>query len=136
MKGASNFKSPGLIDLEAFKAGNDVLLISENIPKAILKIRKAINDGIISEERLEYSVKKILMAKYKCGLNNYTRVSSINLIEDLNRLKDKIHYENLVEHAITVVKNSNELLPVENLINRKIGYLGLVIQTEMIFITP
>ena len=125
MKGASNFKSPGLIDLEAFKAGNDVLLISENIPKAILKIRKAINDGIISEERLEYSVKKILMAKYKCGLNNYTRVSSINLIEDLNRLKDKIHYENLAEHAITVVKNSNELLPVENLINRKIGYLGL-----------
>ena len=36
-----DFKSPGLIDLEAFKAGNDVLLISEDIPKAILKIQEA-----------------------------------------------------------------------------------------------
>ena len=125
MKGASNFKSPGLIDLEAFKAGNDVLLISEDIPKAILKIQEAISSDIISEERLEYSVKKILMAKYKCGLNDYKRISTINLAEDLNRLKDEIHYENLAEHAITVVKNSNEQLPLKNLINRKIGYLKL-----------
>ena len=58
-------------------------------------------------------------------LNDYKRISTINLVEDLNRLKDEIHYENLAEHAITVVKNSNEQLPLKNLINRKIGYLKL-----------
>ncbi len=41
MKGASNFKSPGDIDVAAFKAGNDVLLISENVPMAIAKIIEA-----------------------------------------------------------------------------------------------
>src|SRR5690606_26480648 len=38
MKGVSNFSKPGDIDLAAFLAGNDVLLISENIPIAIDKI--------------------------------------------------------------------------------------------------
>ncbi len=125
MKGASNFKSPGLIDLEAFKAGNDVLLISEDVPKAILKIEEAILNNDISEERLAYSVKKILMAKYKCGLNNYKRVSTINLYKDLNRLKDKLHYSNLAKNAITVIKNTKETLPIKNLVDKKIGYIKI-----------
>ncbi len=33
MKGASNYKEPGDVDVAAFLAGNDILLISENIPK-------------------------------------------------------------------------------------------------------
>ena len=41
MKGAANFDKPGEIDLAAFLAGNDVLLISENIPKAHQVIVKA-----------------------------------------------------------------------------------------------
>jgi beta-glucosidase-like glycosyl hydrolase len=41
MKGASNFKKPGDIDLEAFIAGNDVLLFAENVPVAIKKFKDA-----------------------------------------------------------------------------------------------
>jgi len=37
MKGASNFKQPGDIDLEAFLAGNDILLFAENEPFAVDK---------------------------------------------------------------------------------------------------
>ncbi len=69
MKGASNFKNPGEIDLAAFLAGNDVLTMSEDVPKASVKIFEAYNDGRISEERLAYSVKKILLAKYQAGLS-------------------------------------------------------------------
>ena len=43
MKGASNFKSPGDIDLAAFQAGNDILLFPENVPVAIQKIKEAID---------------------------------------------------------------------------------------------
>src|SRR5690606_36765121 len=64
MKGASNFSLPGDIDLAVFLAGNDVLLISEDVPKAIKKIMEAYQAGEVTEERLAHSVKKILQAKY------------------------------------------------------------------------
>ena len=38
MKGVANFSEPGDIDLAAFLAGNDVMLISEDVPKAMLKM--------------------------------------------------------------------------------------------------
>ncbi len=69
MKGASNFRSPGDIDAAAFWAGNDVLLISEDVPMAIAKIEEGYYSKYITEERLAHSVKKILAAKYKVGLN-------------------------------------------------------------------
>src|SRR5690554_5983129 len=62
MKGASNFKKPGEIELAAFLAGNDILLIPENVPRAMSFLEDAYNTGIITEKRLATSVKKILYA--------------------------------------------------------------------------
>src|SRR5690606_8336295 len=56
MKGASNHQGPGDIDLAAFLAGNDVLLMSQNVPKAIEKIAEAYKAGTISEDWLSHSV--------------------------------------------------------------------------------
>jgi len=81
MKGASNYKNPGEIDPAAFMAGNDILLISEDVKKASEKIMDAYNDGTISEERLAHSVRKILFAKYKGDL--YELVEGVRSIEKL-----------------------------------------------------
>ena len=67
MKGASNFRKPGDIDLEAFMAGNDILLFAENVPLASEKICMAYQDSLISDSRLAESVKKILRYKFKSG---------------------------------------------------------------------
>ncbi len=123
MKGASDFTTPGDIDLQAFLAGNDVLLFSEDVPTAIDKIVGAYYSGQVTEERLEHSVKKILKAKYKVGLNNFTPVKVENLHKDLNTLKDDILNEEVIESAITVVKNDLDLLPIKNLDNKKIAYV-------------
>ena len=125
MKGASNFKSPGDIDLVAFWAGNDVLLISENVPIAIAKIQEAYYSRYITEERLAHSVKKILAAKYKVGLQHYRPVETFNLVNDLNRLQDDLLYEELMENAITFAKNKNETLPIRDLDTRKIAYVKM-----------
>ena len=58
MRGASNYDEPGEIDLAAFKAGNDILLISEDVPKSIEKLKSAYLSGEITEDRLAHSVKK------------------------------------------------------------------------------
>ena len=125
MKGAANFTAPGDIDLAAFLAGNDVLLISEDVPKAVQKITDAYYSGDITEARLERSVKKILSAKYKVGLDHYQPVATDHLVADLNRLKDDILYDELMENAITVIKNKSELLPIRHLETKKIAYVKL-----------
>ncbi|GAA4231095.1 glycoside hydrolase family 3 N-terminal domain-containing protein [Postechiella marina] len=125
MKGAADFKEVGDIDLVAFLAGNDVMLMSENVGKGISKIIEAYNNGAISEERLALSVKKILQAKYKVGLHKYSPIGLYNLSKDLNRPKDDILYEELFENAITVTKNKNDLLPFRQLETKQIAYVKL-----------
>lgn len=124
MKGVSNFKAAGDADLAAFLAGNDILLCPENVPLAITKIKEAYLQKAISEERLAYSVKKILHYKYIAGLNNYKTIETSNLLQDLNQSEnDALQYE-LYENAITVLKNKKEILPIKNL-EQNIAYVKL-----------
>ncbi|TWO33054.1 serine hydrolase [Seonamhaeicola sediminis] len=125
MKGAADFDLTGDIDLAAFKAGNDVMLMSEDPEIGILKIVRAYNNGEITEARLSHSVKKILQAKYKVGLHNYEPIGLSNLVSDLNRLEDDVLYEELIESALTVVKNKSDLLPLRQLETKKIAYVQM-----------
>ena len=125
MKGASNFKKPGEIDLAAFLAGNDVLLISESIPKAHQLIVEAFRKGVISEERLSRSVKKILFAKYKVGLNNYQPIELNSLLSDLNTPYDVMLYEKAIENALTVLKNDRLIIPIRKIEKTKIAYVHM-----------
>jgi len=125
MKGASNFKQPGDIDLEAFLAGNDVLLFAENVPKAIDKFKEAFQANLFTEERLAHSVKKILKYKYQVGLYKYKPVEIKNLYEDLNAIEyEALNYQ-LYENAITVLKNESKLIPLKKLEREKIAYVKL-----------
>jgi len=125
MKGASNFKQPGDIDLEAFLAGNDVLLFAENVPVAITKFKAAFESGNLTAERLEYSVKKILKYKYLADLHNYKEVNLTNLFNDLNQSKyDAMNFK-LYENALTVLKNKDKIIPIKRLEKEKIAYIKL-----------
>lgn len=125
MKGAADFDETGDIDLAAFKAGNDVMLMSEDVAKGISKIVKACNEGDITEERLAHSVKKVLQAKYKVGLAKYKPVDVFNLVNDLNRLEDDILYEELMENALTIIQNNESILPIRQLETKSIAYVNL-----------
>ncbi len=125
MKGASDFKAPGDIDLAAFLAGNDVLLISEDVPLASQKIVSAYYSKIITEERLAHSVRKILLAKYKVGLNKYKPVDMSYLHEELNSVKNEVLHHNLVENSLTIIKNDRATLPVKNLDLKKVAYVSM-----------
>ena len=124
MKGLSNFKAKGNLDMLAFKAGNDILLMSEDVNKGIESIIYEYKKGNISENRLAYSVKKILKAKYKVGLHKRSRISLDNVKLDIMSIKDELLNENLIEKSITVVKNNKDILPIKNL-KEKIGYMYL-----------
>nr|WP_229724422.1 glycoside hydrolase family 3 N-terminal domain-containing protein [Winogradskyella forsetii] len=132
--GTKSLVKGGEIDLMAFLAGNDVMLMSEDPEKGIAKFVEAYKNKTITEKRLAHSVKKILMAKYKVGLNNYSPIGIYNLEKDLNRLKDDLLYEELMENAITVVKNTNSLLPLRDLQTKKIAYVTLGDDDSSVFL--
>jgi|TARA_B110000196_G_scaffold240816_1_gene209331 beta-N-acetylhexosaminidase len=121
MQGVLGSKIIGNIDLAAFNAGNDIILISENIPEGISAIEKAYLSGLISELRLEHSVKKILKSKYKSNLNKYTPVKLLD--NPLSSANDTLLVSKVFQRAITVLENKNQILPLK--INNKYGYLSL-----------
>lgn len=125
MKGASNFKSPGDIDLAAFQAGNDILLFPENVPVAIQKIKDAYEQQLITEERLAHSVKKILHYKYKAGLNQLKPIDVQSLAVSLNTPEMEALQYRLYENIVTVVRNKAAVIPVKNLEKDKIAYVKL-----------
>lgn len=123
MKAVAEFAPEGEVALSAFLAGNDMLLMPSDVVGAKQKILEALESGKISEKRLETSVKKILRAKYKVGLNIYRPVQMGNLVEDLNSVADDLLHEKAMENAITVVKNRFSLMPIGKLEKKKIAYV-------------
>ncbi|CEN40202.1 glycoside hydrolase family 3 N-terminal domain-containing protein [Capnocytophaga cynodegmi] len=123
MKGVSEYLPVGEVEVAAFLAGNDILLMPENLVKGFEAIKKAYQNKKITEERLAYSVKKILMAKYKVGLYKFELLNLETLHQNLHTLEDDLLLEEIFENALTVAKNENKLLPIRNLDKEKIAYI-------------
>ncbi len=135
MKGVSNYDGPGLVELRALKAGNDMLLLSVSVDKAVAAITQAIDSGRYSQDDLAFHCKKVLAYKYKAGLYKLQKVKLENLYSDLHTPHDENLNLELYRHAITVLKNDilpgtgYTVLPIHNLDTLKIatlmiGYTG------------
>ncbi|WP_438988842.1 glycoside hydrolase family 3 N-terminal domain-containing protein [Polaribacter sp.] len=125
MKGATNYATSAEIDLAAIQAGNDLLLIPQDIPASVSLIKTALKMHTLTEERLDFSVRKILKAKYWAGVHNYKPIVLDHLQEDLNRVEDELLHRELVKNSLTVLKNNDLSLPVRTLENKKIAYVKL-----------
>ncbi|WP_271405362.1 glycoside hydrolase family 3 N-terminal domain-containing protein [Tenacibaculum soleae] len=125
MKGAANYSTPAQIDVAAVLAGNDILLIPQDVPGSVRLLKKALTEGKLTEERLDYSVKKILKAKYLVGLNSYKSIETTNISKDITSPYDEVLHRKLIKNAITVVKNKEAILPIKNLKDKKIAYVAL-----------
>lgn len=124
MKGVSKYYKKGDVDKLAFMAGNDILLFSGDVPKAIDKIKTAIEKGEIKEEDLNERCKKVLLAKHWLGLADTTpQVEMANLYDDLNQASAHAINHKLVKNAITLLKNDSNLLPLSHDRKRKTASL-------------
>ncbi|MBK9630507.1 MAG: serine hydrolase [Saprospiraceae bacterium] len=115
MKAVSKNYTNGNLELEALKAGNDILLLSENIPAAIEAIKKALEDHEIKMSDLNKTVYRILMAKSKAGLVHYQEIKLERILEEINtagafQIRDKIFRQ-----AITLVKDKKHKVPIRKL---------------------
>ena len=125
MRGVTIKNKPGEVDLQAVLAGNDVLLFSEDVPKAKELILEAVEQGLLTEEEIDRRVKKILKAKYWAGLNSYAPIDTYQIADKLTATKTKEIIEKLYGEAITVASNRDDLLPLGRLDVRKIASLSI-----------
>ena len=125
MKGVSKYHKPGIVDVKALLAGNDILLFSEDVPKAIDQIKIAIKDKKISQKEIDNRCRKILFYKYWMGLNTYI---PSNLEEIKNKLTTNYSVflnRELVENSITLLKNKDDIIPLKKLDTLKIASLTI-----------
>ena len=99
--------------IETIKAGSDIIIQNNQMKKSIDVVEGAVNDGIITEERINESVLKILKMKERLGLH---KNNVITMDETHNTIGSKSNFttaDEIAKNSITLVKNDNMLLPLQ-----------------------
>lgn len=125
MQGASDLFKPGELEVQAFKAGNDILLLPSDVNKTITFIKREIKKGNIEESEIDRRVKKILLAKYWAGLYSYKEIKTDSMFRDINDPLYKAFKNDLIRHSLTVLKNDNSLLPLRNFEDLKLANINI-----------
>ncbi len=97
--------------LEAFMAGNDIILACPDIPAAVQLFEEAVNDKRIDIKDLNGRVLKILKVKESIHLNKQPVLSTYNLHEQLHNPYSIELKKRLFQEAITIVKG-HEYIPL------------------------
>lgn len=111
MKGVTQCFKPGVLEKIALIAGNDILLYSEDVPLAIIEISNSVKKNELSQADIDQKVKKLLMVKYWCGLNQKQFIDTTNLYNDLNSPTSRLLQRSLYEKSVTILSNTDSLLP-------------------------
>lgn len=125
MKGVTQTSEPGETELKAFIAGNDILLMPENLPLAFSKIKEALKNGIIKQQDIDSRCKKVLKYKYNAALNNIKPISCDTLYQSLNNIHAQSLIQQLFEASVTLVKNSSSILPYKFTEHDKVACVSL-----------
>jgi beta-glucosidase-like glycosyl hydrolase len=112
MSGLTIYFTQEEASVRAIEAGADLLLKPADTDAAIRGVRNAVKQGRLTEKRIEVSARKALAAKYELGLAQ----QRLTPLEEIDRIVGgeetlKLGRE-IAEHAITLVRNDANLLPL------------------------
>lgn len=124
MQGVVKHFNQGEAIILALIAGNDIIETFMDVPAAVESIKKAIKEGRLTMNWLDFKVRKILKAKSWVGLHAYKPIPEENLLKDLNDYHSVILNHRLAASSVTLIKNENNLLPL-NASGQKIALLSL-----------
>ena len=99
--------------VDAFKAGNDMLLIPPNLDAAYQAMIAAVRSGEVPESRLDQSVLKILKLKASLGLNQARLVDLSKLDSSIGRPENLAAGQKMADDAVTLVRQNTPVLPLK-----------------------
>ena len=111
----------GRAAVEAFKAGNDLLLIPADFPASYNAMIQAVQSGEISRERLDHSVLKLLKTKASLGLQD-ARIVDVKAIANLVGKPENLAFgQQVANDAVTLVRDNGKVLPLKSKGTAKTG---------------
>lgn len=125
MQGLTKYYSPGQADALGLQAGMDVLEFSPDVPKAIAEIQRAVQEGRLSQASLNARCLKVLQAKAWVGLDRFRPILLTDLVSDLNQPRSEVINRKLTEASLTILKNDNNLLPLQSLDTLRIASISV-----------
>jgi beta-N-acetylhexosaminidase len=104
----------GRAAVDAFKAGNDVLLIPTDLDASYRAMLEAVRSGEITPTQLDASVLKILKAKASLNLHK-TRLVNIEALSSLvGRPENLALAQQIADDSIALVRDNGKLLPLKS----------------------
>lgn len=133
MKGVSEQFKPGDVEVEAVKAGNDILLMPSDVSRTISQIKRAVRRGEIQEAQIDSSCRKILLAKKWLGLDSIMPIDKHALLDRLNDRSYLDLQSELIEKSITLVRDSLNSIPLKNLEKLQLATINIGIDKASVF---
>jgi beta-glucosidase-like glycosyl hydrolase len=129
MKAIANYFPQGEANVQALLAGNDMLCLPGEVGQSIDKVREAVKERRIKRSEINTRVKKILVAKYKYGLDVSKQIDTTNIIADLNQSVGIINAA-MAQQSLTFLRATNS--PI---LNNKTAYLAFNAKSATAFTT-
>ncbi len=107
-------KEPGRACVDAFKAGNDVLLIPLDTGACFRAMLSAVRTGEVPTADLDASVLKMLRAKASLGLHKHRLVDPTQLPEKIASPENLVLGQQIADSALTLLRDSGKMLPLQN----------------------
>jgi beta-N-acetylhexosaminidase len=126
MRGVAAHYPEGEAAVRAIKAGADVLLYPPSVEQAFVAVKHAVEAGEIKESRLDESVRRILSAKEKLGLDHNRFVDIGNLDKALGTNEHQRTALQIIESAITLVRDTRKVLPLKLTPEQKVLFISMV----------
>lgn len=126
MRGVAAHYPGGEAAVRAIKAGADVLLYPPSVEQAFVAVKRAVEAGEIKESRVDESVRRILSAKATLGLdrNRFTDIG--NLDKALGTNEHQRTGQQIIENAITLVRDTKVVLPLKLAPEQKVLFISMV----------
>jgi len=114
MGGVTSLYTPGEAAVRSVEAGADVLLMSPTPDAALAGLEDAVRSGRLTEKRIDASVRRILAAKARLGLdrNRFVDVSRLN--ERFARPEYEAQAQDIADRGVTLLRDEAHLLPLDS----------------------
>jgi beta-N-acetylhexosaminidase len=105
----------GRAAVDAFKAGNDLLLIPADLDASYQAMLAAVRSGEVPQSQLDESVLKILKAKASLNLQKARLVNVEALSHLIGEPANLALGQQMADDAVTLVRDSGKLLPLKQM---------------------
>ena len=111
---------------QAIAAGCDMFLFTKNLEEDVSFMRTGLDDGVITRERLNEAVTRILALKASLGLHKKSNVPSLEEAKKVVGCEAHKDMSRLcADESVTLVKNKENLLPISPETHKRVLFYSI-----------